>query len=217
MYDEFWQLLKNQPGVGILIIDIDGLVIYSNPQARKIFYGDLFDPAGQTILDIEGPEFAAERMPVIREVIETGQPVQIRHIRGGRNTESMIWRMKTPPDQKPRIISITQQGLDDVEPGIKYRTIESKLIDLGPLDVLTRRELEVMTLIGHGVPFKAIASMLGVSLRTVERYRTDIARKLHIASIADIARLVHVAGLDVEDAQLTRLRRWKSGGNETSD
>ena len=41
MSSEFGNLLKSQPGVGILIVDIDGLV------------------------------FAAERMPVIRHVIET--------------------------------------------------------------------------------------------------------------------------------------------------
>lgn len=208
MNDEFWMLLKSQPGVGILIIDIDGVVLFCNEQAKKIYYGNDFNPVGKTIEEIEGPEFAAERMALIREVIATRKPVMIRHIRGGRHTEAMIWPMQPVPDRKPRIISVTRQGLDDVEPGVVYRTVDSKLVDLGPLDVLTRRELEVLAMVGHGVPLKTIAKELGVAQRTVERYRTDIARKLRVNSIAEIAQIVQVAGLDVSDCYLPRLRRW---------
>ncbi|MBL8820228.1 MAG: helix-turn-helix transcriptional regulator [Planctomyces sp.] len=120
----------------------------------------------------------------------------------------MIWPMQPVPDRKPRIISVTRQGLDDVEPGVAYRTVDSKLVDLGPLDVLTRRELEVLAMVGHGVPLKTIARELGVAQRTVERYRTDIARKLRVNSIAEIAQIVQVAGLDASDCHLPRLRRW---------
>ena len=60
------------------------------------------------------------------------------------------------------------------------------------------------------MPLKAIAAQLGVAQRTVERYRTDIARKLNINSIAEAARLVQIAGLDASDAQLPRLHRWRA-------
>lgn len=209
MSDEFWMLLKSQPGVGILIIDIDGRVLFCNEQAQSIYYGDNFNPVGKTIEEIEGPQFAAERMAVIREVITTRKPVMIRHIRGGRHTEAMIWPMQPVPEKKPRIISVTRQGIDIVEPGVEYRTVDSNLVDLGPLDVLTRRELEVLAMVGHGVPLKSIARELGVAQRTVERYRTDIARKLKINSIAEIARIVQTAGLDVSDSFRPRLRRWR--------
>lgn len=56
---------------------------------------------------------------------------------------------------------------------------------------------------------KAIAKQLGVAQRTVERYRTDIARKLHFNSIAEAAQIVQVAGLEASDANLPRLHRWK--------
>lgn len=209
MNDEFWMLLKSQPGVGILIIDIDGVVLFCNEQAKQIYYGDDFNPVGKTIEEIEGPEFAAERMAVIREVIATRRPVMIRHIRGGRHTEAMIWPMQPVHDRKPRVISVTRQGLDDIEPGVAYRTVDSNLVDLGPLDVLTRRELEVLAMVGHGVPLKTIARELGVAQRTVERYRTDIARKLRVNSIAEIAQIVQVAGLETSDSDRQRLRRWR--------
>ncbi len=151
----------------------------------------------------------AERMPAIRQVTETRQPVLLRHIRGGRWTEAMIWPMDPVPEKKARIISITRQGVDVVEPGVNYRVIDSNLVDLGPLDVLTHRELEVLALVGHGAPLKAIAKVLGVAQRTVERYRSDISRKLGVNSIAEIARIVQLAGLDLSHAELTRINRWK--------
>jgi len=209
MTNEFWTLLKSQPGVGILIIDEDGLVLYCNPQAQQIYYGNDFNPVGRTIEEIEGKEFASERMPVIRQVIQTRKPVLIRHIRGGKWTEAMIWPMEPVPDRKPRIISVTRQGLETTEPGVAYRVVDSSLVDLGPLDVLTPRELEVLCLVGHGVPLKAIAAELDVAQRTVERYRSDISRKLGVNSIADIARLVQLAGLEIPHADIPRLNRWR--------
>ncbi len=208
MSNEFWNLLKSQPGVGVLIIDADGLVLYCNPQAQQIYYGNRFNPVGKTIEEIEGPEFASERMPVIREVIQTRKPVVLRHVRGGKRTEAMIWPMEPVPERKPRIISITRQGVDIVEPGVQYRVVDSRLVDLGPLDVLTPRELEALTLIGYGIPLKAIASEMGISQRTVERYRSDISRKLGVNSIAEIAKLVQLAGLELEHAEMPRIYRW---------
>lgn len=206
MSDEFWSLLKNQPGIGVLILDIDGLVLFCNHQAREIYYGEAFNPVGSTIAEIEGAAFAAERMPLIRQVIETGEPLVISHIRGGRHTEATLWPMQPVEDQKPRVIAVTRRGLEETHDG--YPVVESDLVDLGPLDVLTRRELEVLTLVGHGVPLKVIATQLGVSQRTVERYRTDISRKLHAKSIAEIARLVQAAGIQIEDCNAERLHRW---------
>lgn len=209
MADEFWQILKSQPGVGILIIDRTGLVLFCNEQAKEIYYGNRFDPVGQTIEEIEGAEFAAERMPVIEQVIDTGQPVVLRHIRGGIHTEALIWPMEAVEDRPARIMAITRQGAQPANEQESYTTVDSHLVDLGPLDVLTRREVEVLALIGHGTPLKSAARELGIAQRTVERYRTDIARKLNINSIAEIAQIVQLAGLDTQDAQLPRLHRWQ--------
>jgi len=66
-----------------------------------------------------------------------------------------------------------------------------------------------LALVGHGETLKSVARQLGVAQRTVERYRTDIARKLSINSIAEAARLVQVAGLEATDARLPRLHRWR--------
>ncbi|MCA9047490.1 MAG: PAS domain-containing protein [Planctomycetaceae bacterium] len=209
MADEFWQILKSQPGVGVLIIDINGRVLFCNEQARRIYYGSKFNPVGMTIEEVEGREFAAERMAVIRRVIETGTPMTLRHIRGGLHTEALIWPLEKSDGQEPRIMAVTRQGPEVSGQNDMYDVFESQLVDLGPLDVLTRREVEVLALIGHGTPLKSAARELGVAQRTVERYRKDIARKLNVNSIAEIAQIVQLAGLETDDAQLPRLHRWR--------
>lgn len=215
MTNEFWLILKSQPGVGVLIVDYEGLVLFSNDHAKEIYYGGDFEPVGKTIEDIEGRDFAAERIPVIRKVIDTRQPLVLRHIRGGKNTEALIWPMEPTEGQKPRIMAITRQGLESTESIGDYQVFDSQLVDLGPLDVLTKREMEVLALVGHGVPQKTVAKQLGVAQRTVERYRTDVARKLNIKSIAEAARIVQLAGLDANDALLPRLHRWRKPADNT--
>ena len=209
MLDDFWMILRSQPGMGVLIIDCDGIVQFCNPQAQEIYYGSDLDPVGRSIEDIEGREFADERMAVIRKVIKSGKPMLISHIRGGRYTEAMVWPMEPADDHKVRIMAITRQPAVRNSDAGPYETFHSELVDLGPLDVLTHREVEVLALIGHGVPLKAVAAQLGIAQRTVERYRTEIARKLHVSSIAEIAGIVQLAGLDLDDADRPRLHRWR--------
>lgn len=207
MHDELWTILKSQPGMGVLIVDNEGRLKYMNPQARQIYFGSDFDPTGRTLEEVEGPEFAAERLAVIRKVLETNQPMCIRHMRRGRRTEATLWPLKDTVNGNRNVLVITRQVLVGNEDKSQIPVFDSQLVDLGPLNVLTRRELEVMALIGHGMPLKSIAHQLGISQRSVERHRTAITRKLKLGSTAEIVRLVQTAGLEMKDADLLRLRR----------
>ena len=49
-----------------------------------------------------------------------------------------------------------------------------------PLESLTRREREVLRLIGEGYPSKKIAQRLLISPKTVDKHRSNIIKKLDI-------------------------------------
>lgn len=51
-----------------------------------------------------------------------------------------------------------------------------------PLDGLSNRELQVFRLIGSGQPTRAIADVLGISVKTVETYIDHLKRKLGVNS-----------------------------------
>jgi two-component system, chemotaxis family, CheB/CheR fusion protein len=58
---------------------------------------------------------------------------------------------------------------------------------------LTPRERDVMDLVVEGRPNKIIAYDLGVSQRTVENHRASVMKKIGVASIPDLIRLVMAA------------------------
>jgi PAS domain S-box-containing protein len=204
MQDQFWEILHSQPDVGVAILDVEGQVRYANPQLRRMYGWVESDPTGKTIAELEGPEFASERLPVYRQVASSRTPALIRHIRQGRQTETTIWPLEPGHDLQPCVLAIARQGLPS-NPPRDWMVVESRLVHLGPLARLSSQELAVMALLGRGTPLKVIASEVGLSLRSVERYRTLIARKLGVSSLAEIARLVYAAGLTVEHARLSRL------------
>jgi DNA-binding NarL/FixJ family response regulator len=60
---------------------------------------------------------------------------------------------------------------------------------------LTEREMEVLQLVAEGLPNKRIAPELKLSVRTVEKHRGTITRKLKIFDTANLTRYAIGAGL----------------------
>lgn len=60
---------------------------------------------------------------------------------------------------------------------------------------LTRRELDVLALLSNGLPNKAAAARLGISVRTVETHREHLAHKLNIPTVAGLTKYAIRHGL----------------------
>jgi DNA-binding NarL/FixJ family response regulator len=65
----------------------------------------------------------------------------------------------------------------------------------GAFSVLTPREREVLQLVAEGLPTKAIAGRLGVSVKTVETYRQQLMEKLDLHSVAELTKYAIREGL----------------------
>ncbi len=63
------------------------------------------------------------------------------------------------------------------------------------IEHLSAREHEILRLIVDGNSSKEIASQLGISLKTVETHRTNLFRKVHCKSVAELIRLAVRYGL----------------------
>jgi len=68
---------------------------------------------------------------------------------------------------------------------------------------LSSRETEVLQLIAEGEANKQIAAELGVSIKTIEKHRDHLMRKLDIHDIASLTRYAISAGIIESDVQLT--------------
>ena len=68
-------------------------------------------------------------------------------------------------------------------------------IGVSAFSVLTHREREVLQLLSEGKSTKQIASILAVSIKTVETHRQQIMNKLNIRSIAELTKYAIKEGL----------------------
>ncbi len=203
----FWMALSETPGIGVSIVDLKGSLIFVNKTSLEIFSGRTdIDYHGKTIGDFHSPEFTGERLALLAKVVETGKPHVIRHVYLGRKVVSTLWPIR---DKKPpfnRIIVVTKYGSDaDATMPNDYETVDSDYIELGELNVLTKRELEVFVMFGHGLNIPAVSKILYRSPKTLERHKTAIAKKLGLKSQTEIVRLVSLLGLTFDDAKRTRL------------
>ena len=88
-----------------------------------------------------------------------------------------------------------------LSPGISDRVIEGYLEGKETIktssawDTLTRREREVLKLIAEGYKNKEVADHLFISLKTVEKHRANLMKKLDLHNAAELTALAMEKGL----------------------
>lgn len=86
----------------------------------------------------------------------------------------------------------------DVTKALLQNQMASNLVTQSPLlKELTKREVEIITLISQGFSSSDIGKKLYISPRTVDTHRTNIMRKLDLHSVAEIVRFAFQNSMDV--------------------
>jgi DNA-binding NarL/FixJ family response regulator len=210
---DLWDLLRAEPGVGVISLCPDGRLLYVNRQAAQLYTGDPdVDWQGRGIRDFFSEGAGKERLEIIDRVVERQEPVVLRHIRRGRQLQATFWPVhealngetKELDEDESAILVITREGEAPLPDGEDFEIVESSFADFGPLNILSRRELEVLALLGQGLSISKIAEHLHRSVKTIEKHRHSIGKKLHASNRVELAKLAHIAGLRVEDAGLER-------------
>ena len=208
-----WQAVSQIPGVGVSITDTQGRLLFLNATAMFIFEGrDDIEYQGKTIADFHTVEFVAERLRFIRQVVSENRPLRISHFYLGRRISSTVLPIQDLARPFDRVMVVSQVGplgpLGGASP--EMDEVESEFVELGPLESLTPRELEVLVMLGHGLSIPSIAAQLHRSTKTVERHKEAIGEKLRIRRHADLVRMVTLVGLTLEDAFKPRLHEATS-------
>jgi DNA-binding CsgD family transcriptional regulator len=205
------------PETGVVIIRADGLIVYMNEANRRLWtpYGQpLMDYEGRTPHDLVPREFANHNMLTIQMCIEQRCCVLDRTIWRGKQLRSTISYLEPPPGEQPCVLSVSRHvpgDLEEIPPSERVVQMRGQVADLGPLAVLTARELEVLALIGQGLRIADIARKLNRSPKTIETHRVSIGRKLDIERCdrVTLAKMVFDAGLTIDDAKLLRTDKLK--------
>jgi DNA-binding NarL/FixJ family response regulator len=96
--------------------------------------------------------------------------------------QSLIAAVSSLRQHKPFLTSkVTEFVLDDY-------IRRGELREDAPRDTITPREREIIQLLAEGNSNKETATVLGISVKTIEAHRANIMRKLHLRSVTDLVR-----------------------------
>ena len=209
--ESIWMALSQTPGVGVSITDAEGNLVFVNDTTQALFSESTqIAYEGKTIADFHPPEFVVERLAMIQRVLKEGKPLAIRHIYHGRRIESTIWPIRDHSPPFNRVIVVSREAPHELDaPSLGPDIIETattNYIDLGPLDILSKRELEVLVLLGNGLSVPRAAALLHRSPKTIERHKASIGKKLQLKGQAEMVAIVTSVGLEISDAKLKRYR-----------
>lgn len=198
--------LRVDPSVGVSVVNTSGVIEFANDRAAQMFLGMTSDEVvGRRLDELFDPEWVRERLEWIGDTFEHARPIVIRSIRRGVQVQSTLHPIIDGGIGQVLVTSVEGRTPSEVHPEGAV-IVESKVIDLGPLDVLSPRELEVLALIGQGLSQGEIAAVLHRSVRTIEKHRQSLSRKLGEASRVVLGQLARRAGLTLEDAERQRSR-----------
>ncbi len=209
-------MLRAEPGTGVSVLDPEGTIQYVNDEALRIFFDGKIkreEIVGKTLHEVGFPDaWIQERLEILRQVAQTGNEYLLRTIWNGRQQFSWM-RLLDSDGGDARILVITRRVSAGSEAehlrqsGVSL--VDSKVTQLGKLDVLSRRELEILALIGQGMSIKEIAELIHRSTKTVENHRISLGQKLKMSNRVQLATIAHEAGLKIDDSSLTRVELKK--------
>ena len=208
-----WETMTSEPGVSVSILDEQGTILFLNAETIRIFFNDRAPERvrGMRLDQLGFPKaWIEERLGVFRSVKQDGRPRLMRTVWHGH--QQFSWVRMVPadgPGEAPTFMVVTRRIPSGEESArllnSEVSVIDSGVIRLGELDVLTPRELEVLTLLGHGLSIKDIAESLSRSVKTVERHRESIGAKLQMSKAVVLADMARDAGLVMGDSAKRRV------------
>lgn len=193
--DPLWDALVHDSAAAVAVFDIDGHPLFGNPLYLRMVGVTSFDQVrGLSIEQRLGHEMAEERLPILREVIRTGKPVQIRDVRRGR---ALLGFLRKLPGYDVALTTFRPADIPDWCDAhvTDMPVVAIKHVDTGALAALSEREKEILAFIGQGYTSAQIAKKLHRTIKTIEWHRSAIAKKLQTKDRVALAKLAIQAGL----------------------
>lgn len=220
-----WAAMSEDARLAIFVLDCKCRVLALNAKAASLFGMDSAHAIGREIYDLYPASLASDLRVQFENLLSRGEscenrdPMLSTHLLGGyrwccsmrlldlREGQPSAVEIPAPsePEKEPSnygILRVCRVANDPehLENLIKrFSNGEDRETMLGPLSVLTDRELEVAMLIATGLTDAAIAKHLYRSLRTVHAHRRAIGsklrKKLGVQNRCDLIRIMTERGM----------------------
>lgn len=215
--ETLWASITSEPHTSVAIVDVEGTLLYANEQAVRVYTNENTEPAdlvNRHLSEFLPTDFVEERMAVFRRVAKDHKPRLIRSIWHGYQQLAWVYPLEadhknasqTPINRLLVITRRTAEREDELEALREnaYEFVHAEVADLGPLKVLSKRELVVLAMLGQGLTLKEVAERVHRSLKTVQTQRDSIGRKLQVHNRSELQEIIMRAGLTLRDVEEQR-------------
>jgi DNA-binding CsgD family transcriptional regulator len=193
-----FDVLSTQPGIGVVVLDASNRVVYCNDEAARACLCSTPDAVrGCLVHDLFPHAVAAEICETTHHVRDDDLRIIRRTVWCGRPLQSVFQPLPVAQGEHQFVLVTTQIGWADCDQP-RTELAETRHVCLGRLNILTRRELEVLALLGEGKRIKEIATILSRSPKTIESHKEGIGRKLNVTDRAKFIEIARTAGLDMD-------------------
>ncbi len=196
--DQIWLALVDDSEARVGITSHDGKILWANATAqrrhRERAAGEL---VGKNVFDLVPERIAHELRAAKERALRTGDPVHVETVINGVQTR-LTYRAFGSGDEPCFLVvarDMAQPLQDDTCRSDHHPLVRTKARDMGPLESLTRRELDILALIGEHLSAQDIADRLERSIKTIEWHRVSIGRKLGVRTRGELAQIAQRAGL----------------------
>jgi PAS domain S-box-containing protein len=124
--------------------------------------------------------------------VSVDNPVTISEQRIVKPDGTVVWERwsnRALFDEEGRLIEFQSLGIDVTERRKQEKQAQDRAMAAAQLRALSVREHDVMRLVVAGDANKVIARKLGLSIKTIEKHRSSLMKKLHVRSVPDLVRL----------------------------
>lgn len=212
-----WEALDADPLTSVIVASLAGRITHANAQAARFLVAANADPStlvNRTLSDAFHPAAGQLYAQLFIRARQAGMPLLLREIWQGRQVVTRIQHVPLENCAEAEFAEgvmlmvgrRVEGALDDSLGAESDRArVEAPYVHLGPLEILSDREIEVLSLLATGLTAKQIAAKLDRSFKTVENHRYVIGRKLGATDRHALAAISIRAGLTARDATRTRL------------
>lgn len=188
------------------ILREDGTVLYQN-EASVRMWGLVTAPedsgASPNILQWGPKDFSSERVKLMQRLAIAGQDGLVRDIWRGEQILTHLRLLPRTGDEPLRLFLLVHERVHGPQNPADFPDAvfhDSANQDLGPLALLSPRELEVLALVGEGLTAAQIAARIHRTEETVNSHKAALLRKLSCQNATQLALIAYKAGLKFDDA-----------------
>ena len=195
--DPLWKALWMDTASLVFVAEPSGSILETN--GRYVEFGLTHEP--KHLSDLSTSEgFATEHLALIAQATQHEGPITIRGYFCGRFSRVTYRRL----NDGARVLAVVTLEVDspvsqkpdqDANTDAAGRIVRSRHDDLGQIESLTNREVQVLRLIGMGFSTAQIAENLDRSVKTVEWHRVSLGNKLSVSNRVELARIAIRSGL----------------------